>query len=1617
MVQPAIDNAFRESADCLRLDPNSPSPPHDTLSVADAAVRLSRSLARQGWRIHQHAGPTFRHEPQSTPVPLKDIPQDVQDLATEIGKRINAAFGGTPPPHLRAISPDVPTDQDGGILLPLPTEIPLDKLERTVNRSTDRTQALATWSQLIPELAEGWAILPSTAPLSWGRIFLAHNNRIIFWPKAVNDLLAYIPISYDHAADLVRILATMGFKIDLKAAFRSLRIAAFHSRYYGAVLDDVFLQFTRAPFGSTCSPAHFTLLLRQTIMRVRGEAPAFDRALAAFVDDLAGAAGDGFQQRLPESSRNLMDLADRLVAALISDGWWISIPKTFLHPAFRLYYTGLIAHIVDGEIGVAPEKAAKLRMLISLLTPPTPGAFARTTQQHRNSASLPQTVVTQLRSACAAEPDIPIAVAALPLTSSEWPSAPLHSFHLHTDASLPGKTDSTQLGDAPPSTIALHINELQTHLRSLPPIAKQPPTSTPPFILVSVSSYALAETIATETPPSVARTIGVPIVIAYPRSHEPNDSTAPWFSPTMRLPWPTPRPLPAHDSLPPALPPTDPPTPTSITYRTDLNTDLLPHEFAALQTILGYTAWIAGSVVPSISAWLHALYHTRQHAHWTPTACTAIQFLWDIAPYLPGWRKQHRHVPTRTLHIAVDTARGSWAAALPPTRMAVGTIPFHARAASTLAREAWGAVSAIQSHIRRHHTTLPFDAVAIEVDNQGLAESAGTASIPTPDAAPPMRMLAALDYQGVPTTLRWRSRDTPIMKVVDSATTAAILRVSPLRRHIATYIYASLPNGWQVDAPSDDHRSWSDTYLTAGEPERQRATLFAAAAACAARETTGWIGDLPAWRTTHAGRTLFAHGLRSHLHAIAHLASIGTPMVVVAPLEGEGQWWSPALEYIRHHASTVRALPRASTDHPNAPSPRDPEAAHYANPPPPVADVRRLAAYYINVPCTPVPYIADRPGRPLWWTPYRLTADGDVEEHPGMWRHTSIAHDDITAFARQPTTAHRARRSDATPGIPHPQRANTHTASETHAPPAQGPSSAQAPHSTSRTTHRPDQLAGFARPTQPTIGDQTSTIQPTSPPAAAPPPRKRSRGEPETRPDAAPTAVPRRIVAHQAATPLIPLTTATTTVGAWLSTLRNFLKGTSAGTIEDTVPLALRGFIATARSTTRLKTVLGSSRADKAIRYLTHLASALPDVANAPFNTPTLDALACAYAIRRLDPHPPFGWKRCTTADTPASDLSSIAELSRKAGIRVEPHLGSLASSYLASRGAGTTADHSDAWPIHLTDLATCEPKPRSKSNHKWLVWAACLVCSALCLRPGVLPHLTIRMFIQWDRGYILVWRWQFKAASGDVLDPEMKSPTIRIAAARFPLLTSTFTELTPTDTATPLFTQAAVRDMSSFIQNTFPSAPKGFSFRVYGLRIAADVAACALDIPDDITNAMFWWRTVLKSMRAYYGALMIRRMYLFSEARLRLKCIHITPGRFDARLTSGRVPDLSANAMLRVTGPPMPTPDPAQLDAAWGAEAGVAAKRQLQIQRIALGDAAWGPLPVAAPPSSDDDDAQSLDCQACTTHLDRRTRGTLCEEDGCNSVRCTNCHTFKRTWYCPAHAPSAPTKHRRTKR
>jgi len=352
------------SADAaIALDPCSATLPADTVRRALGAVRLSRALVRAGWTPHQHRGSVKQHEPESTPHPTSDAATEaaidrVQTLLDTLAER------GMP----RLTTPFLPWEHDDQHRV----RLNFASRERPAERSVTRTDQLPIdkasiiWKHLVAELAaeQARADVPGR---SSGRVFLGPKDRLIFWPKLLNALLVHTPTSVGRIFDMFTVCATAGVKLDVKSAYRAIGIAPEDAAYHAAIVDGVWITFTRLSFGMAQSPAIFGAAIGVTIERFRDSLPATAAALAQYVDD-SGVSGS--------SPSNAVVAAEQLIRALLRDGWWVSVSKTFLLPCSRLYYTGFIADFATRAVRLAETKTGKVIKLLRSVKRPTDSALA-----------------------------------------------------------------------------------------------------------------------------------------------------------------------------------------------------------------------------------------------------------------------------------------------------------------------------------------------------------------------------------------------------------------------------------------------------------------------------------------------------------------------------------------------------------------------------------------------------------------------------------------------------------------------------------------------------------------------------------------------------------------------------------------------------------------------------------------------------------------------------------------------------------------------------------------------------------------------------------------------------------------------------------------------------------------------------------------------------------------------------------------------------------------------------------------------------------------------------------------------------------------------------------------
>ena len=1588
---------------------------------ARLAMRLGYALVDVGWHPHQHRECVSRHEPASTPF-CGPLPREA-GLALQRCQELADGIANDPPPPGPNV-PFVPWDRDdaGRYRLRFSSD------ERPTERSTTRTATLPDgqdadiWRAIVTEVASRYASGDRVGRSS-GRVFLGPRKRFIFWPRDLNALLLHVPAEFGRLLDLFSVAAAMGVKLDIKAAYRALQLNPDDALFHAAIVDGLWVVFDRLSFGMAQSPVMFASTLAVTINRFRASLPATTAALAQWVDD-SGIGGI--------STTTTLLAAESLMLAFRRDRWWLAIAKCWLWPAVRLSYTGFLVDFIARTVRIDPAKAAKALALLRTVTRPTDDAIARANPPPDStpcptSASTRRSVLTN----AARSHQRPHPVAMGPLAANDLTDA-VRGCHVLRAPGIPALPAEFAVGaDRVYTSPAAGRNTIASCVADACR-AGQP-------LLVLAPSVAEAASITSHM--SHPATPVVPIAPAVPIApHQPS-----WWDAAFRLPERFRSPGRVDpDALPSGSSAATPELPPQNGDRIALTGE----EVHAIESAVGLLAWF-GCALPFIHLWRAALAPLKQFARWTPVTATAFDTVFQILQVISGW-SWSVDPPRSTLVIHTDASATGWGAAIvtdrgPPVYLS-GILPAGATTASSGMREATGSVAAILQAIA--HPDLPaFDSVRVVVDSTNVANAATSGHARASSLVHALLPIASWAAQGLRITFEWRSREALTQRAPDALSSAASAAAPwPLTPRVIDDIRHDT-GPWAVDiaAYAGASSAQADAYATpAGDcPAERRVVLDGIAqglnqplpsadSASAAPPPRGWVGNTSsAWVPRDSAG--FAWPLFSDLRTVCERWEHDPfRLILVAPRRSDAtarEWWSPWLDRLTGYATMTAPLPDASSTPPVPGATRDPYP---------------LAAYYIPGP-------ADDPanfrGSSRLGTPARLAwvrggrNPGDRPDDPPTGpadeaRRRAARIASLFGGGPAPTDGGdpppAAKKRAVAPPAPLPPRP---TLSRPDPPSSHRPAAPNPPPMDDRPQSRAARIASLfgsanAHPSAaaaPTGPRTAAAHQPTDrlaggdPAAGSHRPTASGAGASDTHPSTAdalsrPGAVLRSVPA---------------TIGSWLLSLRDFIAGSVSGVVSAEVPEALHGDMAAARGVIRLKAIQGSTRVTRTINRLHRLACSLTGVLAAPFSIPAVDALATAYARRRLCKPPPFEWDACASAATPHSDLSSVAALSRRAGIPCPPVCGGTAAAYLDARGANGRRDHSDAWPLHLHDILSAEPQgpwPASGPSTAWWSWAALTVMSLLCLRTGILRHLVRDLLVPYEGGFVFSWRWVSKTSSGDVLDPELTSPVVRVAAARHPALTRIFAQMPARGSAFP---GAAVTDaaLTAFVRAHVSDVPDGFTVRTYGVRIAADCEAVEMSVPPDIVDALFWWRRTVASSRAYYSGVSVRRMMLFSEHRARLRFVHIRPGYYDVVLTGTTpLPNLSTVALSSTPIPALPPQTVADLDRAWGAEmttvptARIAtARRNAAMALQGLGGSSAASAPQPAPPfiaeGDGDDEGESGDCDTCDTHLTRRDFGVLCTDIACHRMRCRSCHPSRRNWWCPDHAVASGAAARTKKR
>ena len=340
------------------------TPPH-AQQRAILSARLGICLVNNGWRDHQHGADVRRVEEGSTPV--DEIDADTESAISRIQTLLDAMVG-QPMPDVSIPYIPWPHDQQRRLHLQWATD---DRpAERSYTSTADMPfdRAATLWRHVVKEIASQFASCDAPGK-SAGRIFLGPKDRMIYWPRLLNQMLLHIPSNVGKIFDLFTIAASAGVKIDVKSAYRALELAPADAAYHAAIVDGLWVTFNRLSFGMAQSPAAFVTCFAVTVERLRRSLPATEAALAQYVDD------SGMSGTTPLKS---VLAAEQLIRALLRDGWWISIAKTFAMPASQMIYTGFIADFASRprSIRIAPQKAAKVLAWMEKIKRPTDEAIA-----------------------------------------------------------------------------------------------------------------------------------------------------------------------------------------------------------------------------------------------------------------------------------------------------------------------------------------------------------------------------------------------------------------------------------------------------------------------------------------------------------------------------------------------------------------------------------------------------------------------------------------------------------------------------------------------------------------------------------------------------------------------------------------------------------------------------------------------------------------------------------------------------------------------------------------------------------------------------------------------------------------------------------------------------------------------------------------------------------------------------------------------------------------------------------------------------------------------------------------------------------------------------------------
>lgn len=826
------------------------------------AAHFARTLGALGWFPHQPQRSVITSEPESEH-PVLALSKEAQATADRIQLLFDSSVAALPPPVCSARAASVIRDEGGSLRLPFAgTERPS---ERTLS-NTNASSSVPIWSTLVSEMAAGWA--STRTGRSSGLVFLGPKDRLCYWPRLLNSLLSEVAVSYGNVLDLFSVAASFGLKFDLKSAFRALPIASDDAEFLGAIVDGIWVVFERLPFGLACSPAYFCRALEDTLSRFRGSTPSTILALGAvtvFVDDV------GLSAASPEA---VLSLCEHLLRALLADGWWLSISKSFCRPVTGLFFTGMTADFSKGAVAVHPSRSARLAGWLQDVSLPSEEAL-----RSSSTPTPPSFTGGTLKAAVTAALSGP-------------PSATLMAASVSRDV-LPfirnmvppdgGPLRVASLGVVVPPTDDAVATSLHSGTEALSWCA----SSRQPALILASPEAAVG--LIADLP-----TLSHPVVVIADVALEPTSDAAEEDL------------VPPHILLPDRRPPPLEPKPSQSRATSQDDLLLRPASWVALRKALGIVSWFQ-SVLPYLSFWRRSVDDVVKTGIWTLDARDAVVFLELNAPLLHTWARAVRP-PSPQLHVVVDAGGTGWGAkGRLPSGSSVhfaGVLPPHIIPLSSTVREAWASRAALRAAFS---LGIHFASVSITMDS-AAAVGASSGGMRAASLSGILRSFGRYEAQGLHISFSWQSRAHGDHPVVDAISAAASSSPYHLLPDAAAALWEAV-GGWDAQVHSDQQHAIAHSYTSFSLPSEARAAALRGIRP--APGASGWMGvhgDV----SFPPSSTAFAFPLWSRIPSIL-APMVGACSFLLITHADPTLWWSHSLAAALPSVSAVWDLPLRSS--------------------------------------------------------------------------------------------------------------------------------------------------------------------------------------------------------------------------------------------------------------------------------------------------------------------------------------------------------------------------------------------------------------------------------------------------------------------------------------------------------------------------------------------------------------------------------------------------------------------------------------------------------------------------------------------------------------------------------